>query len=155
MILYLDASALVKRYVAERGSEAVARSLEEAEYVATSVVTRVEVSSALGRAVRVDALAEDEAASALRLFRSEWARFLRIQAAESVIAAAARLAWDLGLRAYDTVQLASALWWSDTLEAEVTFATFDLPLWQAAGARGLTRSPPDLPATLERWRRER
>jgi predicted nucleic acid-binding protein len=36
MILYLDASALVKRYVAERGTDEILRAIGEAEAVGIS-----------------------------------------------------------------------------------------------------------------------
>jgi predicted nucleic acid-binding protein len=42
MILYLDASALVKRYVKEEGSTAVAKAIQEATYVGTAAITRAE-----------------------------------------------------------------------------------------------------------------
>ena len=47
MILYLDASALVKRYVTERGSRETADVCAKAEIVATSLVSRAEVAAAL------------------------------------------------------------------------------------------------------------
>ncbi len=50
MICYLDASALVKRYVTEPGSKEVSWAIAEAETVGTAVISRVEVSSALARA---------------------------------------------------------------------------------------------------------
>ena len=50
MILYLDASALVKRYVAERYSRETADLCGKAAIVATSLVTRAEVAAALAKA---------------------------------------------------------------------------------------------------------
>jgi predicted nucleic acid-binding protein len=50
MIPYLDASALVKRYVQEPGSEEVSRLIARARVVGTSAITRVEVTAALARA---------------------------------------------------------------------------------------------------------
>jgi predicted nucleic acid-binding protein len=47
MIAYLDASALVERYVAERGSTEVATLLREAEAVGTALITLAEVGAAL------------------------------------------------------------------------------------------------------------
>ena len=41
--LYLDSSALVKRYVAESGSDDVIALMADAAAVATSLVTRAEV----------------------------------------------------------------------------------------------------------------
>ena len=52
MILFLDASALVKRYVAEEGSEEVEAWSLEAEALATTVISRVEVPAALAKARR-------------------------------------------------------------------------------------------------------
>jgi predicted nucleic acid-binding protein len=47
MIAYLDASALVKRYVAEAGSTEVNGLISEAEALGTAVISRAEVSAAL------------------------------------------------------------------------------------------------------------
>ena len=47
MIVYLDASALVKRYVEEAGSDEVASLIDGATVVGTSIVSRAEVAAAL------------------------------------------------------------------------------------------------------------
>jgi predicted nucleic acid-binding protein len=49
MIAYLDASALVKRYVAEAGSAEVGGLVGQAEAVGTAVVSRAEVAGAVSR----------------------------------------------------------------------------------------------------------
>ena len=46
MIVYLDASVLVKRYVAEPGSKETAKLIAHAEVVATSLISRAEVAAA-------------------------------------------------------------------------------------------------------------
>lgn len=56
MNLYLDASALVKRYIRERGSLEIHGALSEAAYVATVSVSRVEVAAALAKGVRMRAV---------------------------------------------------------------------------------------------------
>ena len=88
MIAYLDASALVKRYVAERGSDEVALLIAKAAGVGTSLISRAETSAALAKAVRVRALSRDAGAAALQVFRSEWLRLIRAQATELVLAPA-------------------------------------------------------------------
>ena len=148
MILYLDASALVKRYVAEPGSPEVAQVIARAEAVGSSPICRAETAAALAKAIRTKTLTRDEAASALQVFRSEWPSLVRVQTTETLIAQADTLAWELGLRGYDAVHLASALVWQDGLGEPVTMATFDLQLWKAAGQHGLTPFPDDLPAML-------
>ena len=54
MILYLDTSALVKRYVMESGSAEVNALMEQADTVGSALLTRVEMASALAKAVRMN-----------------------------------------------------------------------------------------------------
>ena len=70
MIAYLDASALVKRYVAEAGSAEVGGLVGQAEAVGTAIISRAEVAGALAKAVRMRLLPRDEAASALEVFNA-------------------------------------------------------------------------------------
>jgi predicted nucleic acid-binding protein len=151
MILYLDASALVKRYVAELGTSEVAEAIARAEVVGTSTISRTETAAALAKAVRVGTLAREAAASALQVFRSEWVNLVRVQPTELLIAWADSLAWELGLRGYDAVHLASALLWKEGMGQEVALATFDRRLWQAAIQRGLLPFPDDLTGMLASW----
>jgi predicted nucleic acid-binding protein len=155
MILYLDASALVKRYVAEAGSTEVSAAVSRAAATGTALVSRAEVAAALAKAVRVNALTQEEALAALQVFRNDWADLVRIQVTEMVVARADALAWDHGLRGYDAVQLAAALVWKDALSEQVTLATFDKHLWTVAGSVGLAAYPADLPAALQSWKATR
>ena len=148
MILYLDASALVKRYVAEPGTIAVAEIIAQADVVGTSLISRAETSAALAKSVRVGVLSRAAAASALQVFRAEWPTLVRVQATELLLARADMLAWELNLRGYDAVHLASALLWQEGMNEAVTLATFDRQLWEAARQRGLQLFPNDLPAWL-------
>ena len=149
MILYLDTSALVKRYIAELGTAEVSQAIADAAVMGTSIITRAEMAAALAKAVRMRALESEAAASALQVFRSEWPRLVRVQATELVIARADDLAWEMGLRGYDAVHLASAVLWQEGINEAVTFAAFDRRLWEAAGQRGLLRIPTDLPVLLD------
>ena len=51
-LLYVDSSALVKRYVEDEESPAVLARIEQARVVGTALITRVEVPAALKKAVR-------------------------------------------------------------------------------------------------------
>jgi len=132
MIIYLDTSALVKRYVSELGSPEVEKAISCAEITGTSIITRAEVSAALAKAIRMGTLSCEEAASALQVFRSEWTKLVRIQTTEILIAQADILAWELGLRGYDAVHLASALLFKESMDEEIEMVTFDLQLWKAS-----------------------
>lgn len=144
MIVYLDASALVKRYVAEPGSVDVASMLASAAAVGTAIVSRVEVAAALARAVRAKAVRQREARLALQVFDAEWDDIVRIQLTESVIARATVLAWNHALRGYDAVHLASALSWQEVLGEAIAVATYDRQLWNAARRSGLAVWPESL-----------
>ncbi len=148
MIVYLDASALVKRYVAERGTDDVARLVEAASVVGTSLISRAETSAALAKAIRQGALTRAAGAAALQVFRSEWPLLVRVQATEVVMARADALAWDLNLRGYDAVHLSTALTWQEGLGEGITLATFDRQLWEAARMQGVVAFPEDLPTWL-------
>lgn len=145
MILYLDASAMVKRYVAEDGSSDVAHAIQESELTGTSIITRVETVAAFSKAMRVGALDATEAEAALQHFRVDWTDIARVQASELVVSRAASLAWEHGLRGYDAVQLASALAWQDGLQESVVFATYDRHLWHTGRKSGLKCFPAILP----------
>lgn len=141
MIVYLDASALVKRYVAEAGSSEVGALTDAASALGTSIVSRAEVSAALARAVRLRVLTRPAGTAAQRAFAGDWADLIRVQLGEPLIARAASLAWEHGLRGYDAVHLASALWWREAVGDAVTVATYDRALWRSARAAGLAVWP--------------
>ena len=149
MILYLDASALVKRYVAELGSTEVNEAITGAEVIGTAIVSRAEVAAALAKSVRLRVLNQEDALGSLRAFRNEWLDLVRVQVTEMVVPRADALAWEHHLRGYDAVQLAAASIWQEAMGIPVTMATFDQQLWKAAELVGLVPYPPDLVTWLE------
>jgi predicted nucleic acid-binding protein len=155
MILYLDASALVKRYVSESGSAEVIHRIGEAAAVGTATICRVEIAAALAKAARLGFLSRESARSAHEAFRKDWLDYIRLPVNEPVLDHAIDLAWSQGLRGYDAVQLATAVYWQGALETPVSFATFDRDLWTASGRVGLAVFPEDLPAVLNSWRQPR
>ena len=152
MILYLDSSALVKRYVAELGSSVVSEAISQAAIIATGLISRAEVAAALAKAMHVGTLTKEEAQESLQTFRSDWPDLMRVRVTEAVVARADALAWEWGLRGYDAVQLAAAIHWQEALGETVTLATFDRQLWAVAEQMGLIPYPPNLPMLLEEWK---
>lgn len=145
MILYLDSSALVKRYVAEAGSADVAAAIAEARLLATAIISRAEVTAALAKAVRLGLATRNDAAAGLADFEADWPDLIRLEVSEAVVARAASVAWQQGLRGYDAVHLASALRWQEALGDPVTVATYDRELWRGAQTSGLVPWPADMP----------
>ena len=152
MILYLDASALVKRYVSEFGSDIVNEAIREADLVGTALISRAEVAAAFAKAVRMDALRREEGMKCLHAFRKDWHDLIRVQVTEIALARADTLAWEHHLRGYDAAHLAAAALWQETMGEQVTMATFDQTLWNAAEKIGLVVFPADLPALLKEWK---
>ena len=144
MNVYLDASALVKLYVAEAGSGEVRELVARAGSLATGLLSRVEVSAALAKAVRVGWVERDRAAAARQAFRGQWPDFMCVQTTEALMARADQLAWEYGLRGYDAVHLASAVTWQEALGESVMLATYDKQLWDATPPVGLAVWPETL-----------
>ena len=145
MIVYLDASALVKRYVAEAGSAEVESLIAGAQAVGTALVSRAEVAAALAKAVRAGIATREAAVKGLETFNADWNHLMRLQIGEPLAARAATLAWEHGLRGYDAVHLAAALVWREALGEAVTVATYDRELWRGAQASGLSSWPAAMP----------
>ena len=145
MIVYLDASALVKRYVAEAGSAEVESLIAGAQAIGTAVVSRAEVAAALAKAARVGLITREAAMKALEAFNADWEHLIRLQLGEPLAARAAALAWEHGLRGYDAVHLATALVWRETLGEAVTVVTYDRELWRGAQASALVPWPAAMP----------
>ena len=141
MIVYLDASALVKRYVGEAGSPAVEALIGRARTVGTGLVSRAEVVAALAKAARVGIVTREAAARARAAFNADWEHLVRLHLGEALVSRAAALAWEQGLRGYDAVHLASALMWNEAMGEAVTVATYDRELWRGARASGLEAWP--------------
>ena len=147
MIAYLDASALVKRYLLERGSRETLEFTSQADMTATSILSRAEVAAGLAKAVRTRVVMDDVAKRAQRSFAGDWPDLLRIPVTEALVERADSLAWMHGLRGYDAVHLASALTWRESAGEEIVLATFDQQLWEAGKRTGLRVWPEQLPGT--------
>jgi len=148
MTLYLDASALVKYYVAEAGSQDVAQWILENPQAATSLISRAEVAAAITRTIKLSVLDRETAFQTLKAFQQDWMDYVRLPITEMIVARADGLAWELGLRGYDAVHLACAQVWQETIRESVALATFDDELWRAGKLVGLDV----LPADIENWR---
>jgi predicted nucleic acid-binding protein len=140
-MLYLDTSALVKKYVDEPRSSEVRECIGRHELIATSTITRPESAATFARAARLGSLSETDARAAHQHFVRDWKTYLRIRVTESLVARADDVAWTFRLRGYDAVHLAAALEWHDRIGASITLATFHQDLWRAAGEAGLDRFP--------------
>lgn len=149
---YLDSSALVKCYAQELGSDELRKALINAEVTGTVAISRVEVTSALARGIRLGFLPQEEGEAARQFFGTEWKTYFQIGVTQLLLERSCDVAWLYGLKGYDAVQLAAATSWQESLGVPLTMATFDVQLWNAAARARLDRYPPDLPALLDSWK---
>ena len=148
---YLDTSALSKRYVQETGTAWV-RTLvapTSGHTLLTARITMVEIYSALARRKRegtVPAADCDMAAQAFTAHSATEYEFVELDL--SIVTLARNLFEHRPLRAYDAVQLASALKSNQELQsarlAPLVFLSADDRLEAAAVAEGLIADNPNL-----------
>jgi predicted nucleic acid-binding protein len=131
-MLYLDASALVKRYVTEEGSDAVLAAMDRPCAVSMCRVGFVETKRAIARA--------GDSADVER-FESDWDAFEVVEVDAALCGRAAELACATGLRTLDALHLAAAL--ALPRDGQV-FATWDARLHRAAREQGLATLPQSL-----------
>jgi len=141
MILYLDTSALVKRYIRETGTDEVIPLVENAGSVGSASLTKVEMAAALEKIVRQGWIKRKIALQAWQDFLDQWSSFTRLNISSGTIERASKLAWEYSLRGYDAIHLACAILWQETLETQITMATFDRDLWRASKKAGLAVWP--------------
>jgi len=135
MIVYLDASCLVKLYVEEDGSADVRLWCDHSAAVATTRLAFVESVSALTRRHREGDLTEIDAGAAVSRLEADWPAFVRVDVDEALAGDVARRH---DLRALDAVHLAAALTLSVAMpDVEVVFVTRDRRQALAAAAEGL------------------
>jgi predicted nucleic acid-binding protein len=145
-VLYLDSSALVKRYQAEQGTTALNARLEEearnSRLVFTSVLAYAEVHSAVSRLTREKQWSKGEARKIRNTFDADWLQsFSPVELSVGVLSFVRSIAARFVLRGADIVHLASALWLRDMgrlgvkpdqYPGSLVFASSDVQLLKAA-----------------------
>ena len=149
-LYFLDSSALVKRYVTETGSGWIRALTDPAARnpLIIARITWVEVLSALARRQREGSITSSDVTRVIRTFSYDLD--MQYQVAElnaALVRAAGELVIQHPMRAYDAVQLASALRvQSDLVETgvlQLTFLTADERLIAIAQAEGLLTDNPN------------
>ncbi len=128
MVMYVDTSALLKRYVQEHDSEAALSLMSTDAVLTTSRLTEVETRRNLARLLK-----EPEFTMAKQQFTVDLDGFALIAIDETTCNEAARIAEQTLCRSADAIHIASAL----RAGRNTTFLTFDIKQAQAARATGL------------------
>ncbi|RLB12995.1 MAG: VapC toxin family PIN domain ribonuclease [Deltaproteobacteria bacterium] len=141
MILYMDTSALVKRYFEEEMAQDTVKKCREADLMATSCVAYAEALSAIYRKAREESINSGTLSMLVDTLEAEWDGFFRIPVNDSLNSIIKTLGANYPLRGFDSIHLASALLLQSRVSEQVVFACFDEKLVSAASSEGLKIFP--------------
>lgn len=146
-VCFLDASAAIKRYLQETGSEWIqALCRDQATFLVIASLTWAEVASGICRKARLGDLSPAIRDLKLAEFHRHWRReYIRVHPQPPVLAGAVRLLTRHPLKASDAVQLASALAARHAFPGprrDFRFVSADARLLEAARRSGLTTANP-------------
>jgi predicted nucleic acid-binding protein len=136
-MIYLDSSALVKRYLKETGTDVVNSIILSSKAKATSKLSYPEILSAFARKHRTNEIGNGLLHSAINKFESDWIQLYVIEFSDEMLQPIKQVSQKYPLRAADTVHLASALWLRSSTKVDVTFVASDSRLLEAAQRENL------------------
>ena len=132
MNVFLDSSALAKRYIDEAGSDRVQEILVSADSLGVSVLCVPEIASALCRRRREGHLTRQQYFAAVQALMDDIEDASVIGITAAVVARAVDLLERWALRSSDSLQIACAAEWSPDL-----FVSADMQQCMSAEAYGL------------------
>lgn len=130
---------MVKRYVREPGSDRLASLVRRRPHIVVSRLTAVEVPAGIWKRCRAGDLSTNDAAGLVARFMIDLGQLTIVEPRAVTIELAADLVERYPLRAYDSVQLASALRWTRETRLAACFVCADRNLAAAAGAEKLRK----------------
>jgi len=155
-VLYLDSSALAKRYFRERGSKRLRARIESGEPLFTSNLTFAEIHSAIARKyLQEKSISQLIFAKLRKQFLADWAfsfNTLEVNPATTLLSLGSLLE-QRHLRGADAVHLSTVIWLRDQFRSSVReqgtggqleFAVCDRHLAEAAQEFGITVFNPEL-----------
>jgi predicted nucleic acid-binding protein len=141
VILYLDTSALLKKYVKETWSDEIIDLWKQALGIATSSVAYAEAMASLYRKKREEKVPSATFRKLLHSFREDWHSFIRVDVTQNLNTPIDKIVKRYPLRGFDAIHLASAILIHERMPSEFLFACFDRSLVIAATQNGLQTFP--------------
>jgi predicted nucleic acid-binding protein len=141
MILYLDTSALVKKYFKEVGSDDVIAMWKRASAIVTSAVSYAETLAAIYRKKREAQIDDRVLNPIIESFHRDYEAFLIVLVNNDLNKVIRELVSHHTLRAFDAIHLASALTIQQHLPEALVFACFDQKLMATAKSESLQTFP--------------
>ena len=125
MILYLDTSALLKKYFQEPESAVVIDRWKEATGIVTSSVAYAETLASFYRKNREVTIHAKTFAEILDSFQRDWKSFIRVEVSDDLNETIDKIVRDYPLRGFDAIHLASALIIHKNVSENFLFACYD------------------------------
>jgi predicted nucleic acid-binding protein len=144
MILYLDTSALVKKYFKETGSTDIISLWKKSMAIATSSIAYAETMASFFRKNREVDIDDKTINKTINIFQKDWGSFVRIKVNNELNEKIDRLVALHPLRGFDVIHLASALIVNERVPETFLFACFDKRLLRAAITEGLKTFPAEI-----------
>ena len=136
-MIYLDSSALVKRYIEEDGSDKVNALLHEKSVAAVSRLAYPEILAAITRRHKAKEIETGAFERIKKAFKFDWAFFVVVEFHKEVFKFIDEIIVKYALKGADSVHLSSALWLKKAMKQDVVFVASDLELIKAAKAEKL------------------
>jgi predicted nucleic acid-binding protein len=143
-MIYFDSSALVKRYIKEKGSEKVDALLEEGSIPVASRLAYPEILAAITRrhkAGEIETLAFERIKKS---FKADWTSLTVIELSAEVFRFIDKVIDKYGLKGADSLHLSTALWLRESMRESVIFVASDLELLGAAKSEKLETLDPQV-----------
>jgi predicted nucleic acid-binding protein len=131
-VIFLDASALVKRYIDENGSEKVRALMNSAERIMVSRLAWPEALSALMRRRPTLDLTDEEFSVLLGELRRDWHQFGVLEINDHTVDYVDRVIEKHKLRGADSIHLSSAIYLKQVTQLPILFVAADEELLKAA-----------------------
>jgi len=139
---YLDATALVMRYVPGPGGVWVEEQLRAPEPQYTSAISYAEVHAALARRFREGDLKRAAYRSARNEFERDWLAVQEVAVDQSTMSSVPLVVEQARLRGMDAIHLSAAVWLSRQFGRAPRFISSDLRLIDAARLFGFLVANP-------------
>jgi len=127
MIVYLDTSSLVKLYVEEIDSEKIKNFVHNAAAVSTSKIAYAEARAAFAKKQKEEGFSAKVLRKIVEDFNRDWESYFVIEITDGLIRFAGDIAEKYLLRGFDSIHLASAIY----------FSSYDTRLNQSAEKEGI------------------
>lgn len=142
-MIYLDTSALVKKYAIEIGADEVRALLKNEDTIITSKLTYAEVCASFARKLREGNMGKGSYKKAWESFLNDWEVFTLVEVREEIFPLIYKLTKTHSLRGADAVHLSSAMWVGEEIGRPLIFVASDGLLLRAATIEGLVVMNPE------------